>query len=468
MTTPHEKPQMLVIDDEVSICEGFQRFFSRRGWGVRTVGTASQARAELARATPDVIFLDIRLPDADGLELLTELRESAPDVAVVMITAFGGLDAAVQSMRSKAFDYLPKPIDLDEALRIAQRALKSGEPGRAASEPSPSDQLGGVQLVGRSAAMQRVFKRVAVLARSDCSVLLLGETGTGKEMVARAIHEHSQRSSGPFVAVNCGAIPETLAESELFGHVRGAFSGAVEDKEGTFAAADTGTLFLDEIGELPLAAQVKLLRVLDRQVFEPVGSTRSREVDLRILAATNRNLPAEVEAGTFRADLYYRLAVVQVELPPLADRPGDVELLAEHFVRELSGEGDRRLSGEALALLIAHTWPGNVRELRNAVAHALAVCPAGAIGPEDLPPSVRSAGPQGGPASDLLRRFVQLVPKSPGRIHPDAVAMLEDELIRYALEVAGGNQSEAAQLLGLHRNTLRRKIRELDEGRGAG
>jgi len=467
MTDADTKKSMLVIDDEEAICLAFQRFFQRRQWLVRIASSAAQGIAEFSSRRPDVVFLDIRLPDGDGLDVLHKLRAIDQRVPIIMITAYGGLRAVVGSLEGEAFDYLPKPIDLDQAEQLVARAIEARpagavEAGHAAARDSES-----VELVGTSPAMQNVFKRIAVLSRSNCSVLILGATGTGKEVVARAIHRHSRRAAKPFFVVNCGAIPENLVESELFGHVRGAFTGAETDRVGKFEAADGGTLFLDEVGELPGPAQVKLLRVLDSQTIERVGSTEPCQLDVRVIAATNRDLPADVRAGRFRVDLYYRLAVVQVEVPPLADRPEDIVPLARHFLAcgVQPGRAVPRLDPEAERALLRHTWPGNVRELRNAMAHALAVAPGGRITVDDLSETVRSqhgpAAPSGSESERAIGQYVDSLPKSGGDLYWLAITPLEKALIRSAMKRCRGNQSEAAALLGLHRNTLRKKLREL-------
>ncbi len=329
------------------------------------------------------------------------------------------------------------------------------------------DALAYGDIVCASAAMQEVFKRVLQVAQVDSAILISGQTGTGKEVVARAVHDHSRRKAGPFVAVNCGALPENLVESELFGYVRGAFSGADSDKPGRFESADGGTLFLDEVGELPLAAQVKLLRFLDSQMVERLGSLRGRQVDVRIVAATNRDLTRALEEGAFRRDLYYRLAVVEIALPPLSERVDDILPLARHFLARLDDNRDaaRVISAQAAERLQRYPWPGNVRELRNAVEHAAAVCAGTTILPAHLPHAVQSGLPAAAAANDaqdLLDRYVQTLQSPGGQLYRYAVEPLEKALIRHALRETGGNQSAAAEKLGLHRNTLRAKIREFD------
>ncbi len=475
MTARATAPILLVIDDEESICLGFRRFFQRRGWQVDAAPSASAGREAFCRRRPDVVFLDVRLGDADGLSLLGEFKAIDPDVPVIVITAYGGLETVVGSMEADAFDYLPKPIDLDLAHRRALRATSGESSGDPTGRPACVEAAPATGLVGSCPAMQEVYKRIAVLARSDCTVLIGGPTGTGKELVARAIHRHSPRRDGPFVAVNCGALPDGLVASELFGHVRGAFTGADEDRAGKLEVANGGTLLLDEVGDLPPAAQVKLLRAVDQRTIERVGSTRPVALDVRLIAATHRDLPGDVEDGRFRRDLYYRLAVAEVTLPPLRRRGRDVLALAAHFLADRPGPR-LAMSDEAREALLAHDWPGNVRELRNAVDHAAALARGGTIHLEDLPRAVRGTRTQA-PAGDAVRaaaaNLVRALlpgdraahdPAEPGAgLHARAVGALEAELIEWAMDRCAGNQSEAAALLGLHRNTLRRKLANLDQ-----
>ena len=462
-----ETRSILVIDDEESICRAFERFFGARGWRVRSVATGAAGLAAYADRRADVVFLDVRLPDRNGLEVLDELNRLDERACVVVITAYGDLETVVQAVKGKAFDYVPKPLDLDRVLELAQRAARS----RAATQAAPAGREGPQPaIVGASPAMQEVYKKIATFAAADAPVLILGETGTGKDLIARLIHDHSERKARPFVAVNCGALPEGLVEGELFGHVRGAFTGADADRPGRFEAADGGTLFLDEVGELSPAVQVKLLRVLDTQVVERVGSARPIRLSVRVLAATNRDLAADVRGGRFRADLYYRLAVLQLELPPLTRRREDILPLAEHFLaaRRRAGQPAPALSRAAAELLVRHAWPGNVRELRNAVEHAAAAACGHQILPTDLPESLRqpAAAEGAGQAADRAAGdYVAALPPAKAELYRLAVEPVEKAVIERALARCGGNQSAAAAMLGLHRNTLRKKIAELGIGR---
>lgn len=457
-------PTALIIDDEDSICLAFERFFARRGWRVFTAPSAESGVRICREVRPVVVFLDVRLPDRSGLGILSELVDHSAEV--VVISAFGGLDTVVRAIQGRAYDYLVKPLDLDDAFTLADRIN--------ASRRSTTERTGDLErethdsLIGSSPAMQEVYKRVARAAHSTAPVIIEGQTGTGKEMVARAIHSFGARRNAPFAAINCGAIPETLIESELFGHVRGAFTGADADRVGRIESAQHGSFLLDEVGDLPAAMQVKLLRFLDNPCIERVGSSAITRVDVRVLAATNRDLEREVAEGRFRRDLFFRLAVLRITIPPLRERKSDIPQLAEHFLRA-AARSDRSpaLAAPALAALIAHDWPGNVRELRSAIEHALAIGPGDAILPEDLPASVFS----GGRAEDQLtknlhRAIVEFATNA--RVANDrwhsSVAEVERALLVYALKRTQGNQSEAAQFLGLHRNTLRNKLRELRLG----
>jgi len=464
-----EHGRILVIDDEESICFAFKRYFESRGTPVTVANTVREGRKLYLEQRPDVVFLDVRLGDGSGLDLLEALRLEDPSACVVMITAYGSLDTVTRAIRNKAFDYLVKPLDLDRAGEVYAQALAARATTQDTPAASPSDPAApseGTGIVGRSAAIQEVFKRIGLVSQSDASVLIHGATGTGKELVARVIHEHSPREGEPFVTVNCAALPENLVESELFGYARGAFTGAEADKPGRFEMADRGTLFLDEIGELPTAAQVKLLRFLDSQTIERLGSVSPICVDVRILAATNRDLPREVAAGRFRSDLYYRLAVIQIEVPPLCQRREDIAMLASHFLAELAP--GRAISDEAMAILVAGDWPGNVRELRNAVEHAAVVSGTGPILPTHLPDALAACGTTADVAAldDLVSRYLdQVRPHATESnrktfLHT-ALAPIERAVIRRALDEAGGKQGEAAELLGIHRNTLRAKLREL-------
>ncbi len=457
---------LLIIDDEESICTAFRRYFERRGFEVAVAHSGAEGLRCAERAEPAAAFVDVRLPDTDGLELLERLHEQSPNTALIVITAYGSMTTVAEAVRRNAYDYLPKPIDLDRAEALVRQVLEAAEtsehPDVAEVRRHADHDPGPLGIIGRSAAMQEVFKTVARAANSDSSVLIRGSTGTGKELIARAVHQLSPRASKPFVPVNGGALPETLVEAELFGYEKGAFTGASHAKPGRFERANGGTLFLDEIGELPLPVQVKLLRFLDQRVIERLGSVESRPLDVRVVAATNRDLSQAVEAGEFRADLYYRLAVVEIELPPLTERREDILPLTGYLLGQLAEGGETpELSPEAAELLKSHDWPGNVRELRNAVEHAAIAADGRTIRPEHLPASVRHDRLKSRQTTgdiDALQRFVDSLPLEPGLVHSRAVDELEDRLIARALSECNHNQSAAAKLLGIHRNTLRQKL----------
>ncbi|MDD4889186.1 MAG: sigma-54 dependent transcriptional regulator [Phycisphaerae bacterium] len=460
-----EACHILVIDDEESICFAFRRYFEARGHSVEVAASAREGLARYRERRAEIVFLDVRLPDGSGLEVLEELRREDPAAVVVVMTAYGTLETVTRAIRGKAFDYIVKPLDLDRAAEIVGQSLASRAASGKTVQTLPAGGERGAVLIGSSAAMQDVYKRIGKVAQSDAAVLIRGETGTGKELVARAIHEHSNRAGNAFVAVNCGALPDNLVESELFGYVRGAFTGADSDKPGRFELADGGTLFLDEIGELPLAAQVKLLRFLDEHIVERLGSVRSIRLDVRILAATNRDLGRAIAQGQFRADLFYRLAVIQIALPSLSLRSDDILPLAAHFLALRSAPAaPPPITPQAAELLHDYAWPGNVRELRNAIDHASIVSAGGPILPAHPPDSVRLAAPAGDPAEPFARYLDAIIAhaaQADGHVYDAAIELLERALIDHALRETDGNQTAAAAWLGLHRNTLRNKLRDL-------
>jgi two-component system nitrogen regulation response regulator GlnG len=461
-----DRGSILVIDDEQAICVAFQRFFQSRGWTVHLAPGVTRGRTLFRERRPDVVFLDVRLPDGNGLDLLTAFLDEAPDACVIVITAYGSLEVVTRAVRGRAFDVLVKPLDLDHAAELLERAWqrRAAVPRTEANRTDDAPGAGGI--VGSSPAMQTLYKQIACLALADSTVLVTGETGTGKELVVRALHEHSTRRDQPFVAVNCGALPENLVESELFGHVRGAFTGAHADRAGRFECANHGTLFLDEIGDLPLPAQVKLLRVLDTGIVERIGATESIQLDVRVIAATNRDLEQETLTGRFRADLFYRLAASRIALPRLAEHAQDIPPLVDHFLRQRK-PADRpspMLSPTAAELLQHYSWPGNVRELKHVVEHGAALATGGLILPEHLPAFLRQAtvAATGDVAfREQVRRYLEDHGRQHQNLHRDIVETAEAEAIRFALANARGNQTEAAARLGIHRNTLRYRLQAL-------
>jgi DNA-binding NtrC family response regulator len=451
--------KVLVVDDEESIVWAFRKLVE--GLGHAFLGASSAERAlEIARVEqPELVFMDVKLPGMDGLSALEELRRVAPKARFVVITAHGTLETAVRSVKLGAAEYLAKPVDLDRARTLIEASLRGVAVSREVEKLRGAVAgMGGI--IGKSAVMQEVFKKVAAVAASDANVLLVGESGTGKELLARAVHYNSARSSGPFEAINCASIPETLLESELYGHERGAFTGAVRLKSGKFEVADGGTAFLDEIGEISLQAQVKLLRFLEERRFERVGGTEGVRVDVRIVAATNQNLEERIREGRFREDLYFRLNVVKIDVPPLRERRDDLPVLVAYFLDLARGSG---ITPESLELLRGHVWPGNVRELKNAIERGAVLARGGPIRPEHLPETVLSPRPLG--ETDLDARVRELVERiaaqgTPGDLFRLVEGRWEKALLRLALDRTGGNQVKASELLGINRMTLRKKMED--------
>jgi DNA-binding NtrC family response regulator len=440
---------LLIVDDEASARTTLGMLLRRRGHRVREADGVATAMKRLGEEVFDVIVTDLRMPDGDGLDVLRAAKAQAPDTEVILLTAYAGWESAKEAIRLGALDYFEKGREPDELYHhidkaLADRALRR-ENANLRQQLRERYRLAG--LVATSPAMQAVLELVERVAPTDATVLIQGESGTGKEVIAKAVHHASARAARPFVAVNCGALPEALLESELFGHMRGAFTGAVASKPGLFEEAHGGTLFLDEIGEMPASLQVKLLRALQSGELRRVGATQAITADVRVLAATNRDLGEMIRQGTFREDLFYRLNVIQVALPPLRERREDIPALAEHFLGRCAGKLGRelRLSPEALERLLRYPWPGNVRELENAIERAAILARDTAVRPDDLPQHV-SAGLELGP--------------SPALPHQLTLAELERLHILQALERFGGNHSSAAEALGIGRTTLWRKLKE--------
>jgi two-component system, NtrC family, response regulator AtoC len=448
--------RVLVVDDEENIRLMLGTILRREGREVSLAASAEEALRALEQGNFDVLICDIRMPKVSGLELLDAIRTAHPDLVVVMMSAYGSLDTAIEAMKRGAYDYIAKPFKPDELVLLLRKA-EERERLKRENLKLRSDleriKYGGLgKMVGRSAKMHEIWKTVRKIAEYKTTVLIQGESGTGKELVARAIHDESSRSGRAFVPVNCGAIPENLLESELFGHVKGAFTDASRDKRGLFTEADGGTLFLDEIGELPLNLQVKLLRALQEEEIRPLGGTRDLKVDVRVVAATVRDLAEEVKAGTFREDLFYRLNVLPILVPPLRDRIEDVPPLVDHFLHRnnlrLGLEIDG-LTSEALALLCEYPWPGNVRELENTIEQTMVLAETSRIGIECLPSKIRES-------KDRIRMTLfsgELSIKKTMRV-------IEEELIRRALKQTGGNRTSAAKLLEISHRALLYKIKE--------
>jgi two-component system nitrogen regulation response regulator GlnG len=455
-------PSVLIIDDEESIAWGLKRAFIGAGYAATVAATAEAGLRKAAADSPDVVFLDVRLPGMDGLTALEKLKSAAPNAAVVIMTAHGNLDTAVKAVAGGAFDYLAKPFDLADALDAASRALTRtsvagvGDPG---DKPTLDDEL-----VGRSPVMQAVFKRIALVAPTSACVLITGESGTGKELVARAVHAHSPRKDKPFLPVHVAALNPNVVESELFGHVKGAFTGADRTRPGLFALADGGTVFLDELADIPLAVQVKLLRVLERQEVLPVGGVEATRVDVRVVSATNTDLAVAVAAGRFRADLFFRLNVYPIHLPPLADRTGDIPLLAEQLLRRIAPAAGP-LPADTTAALVARPWPGNVRELRNALEHTAILARGGPIRPEHVPAPATAPAPPN--VADRLRGLVRewvneevrlAAGTEPAELYQKLLDRLEPALLDEVLSATNGNRLAAARWLGRARGTVRKLL----------
>ena len=459
--------RILVVDDEESICWGLKRALTDEGYAVEVAATAEDALAAVERQVPALVIMDVRLPGMDGLTALRQIRQIAGPVPVVVITAFGNLKTAVEAVRDGAVEYLTKPFDLDRLVSAVHRALLSvGDQPQVVAGPSPDDYLADGML-GKSEVMQNVFKRIALIVPTDLPVLITGESGTGKELVARAIHRHSARASRPFVPVHLAALSPTLVESELFGHVRGAFTGADISRPGILELAHEATVFFDEVGDIPPQIQVKLLRVLEQREVLPVGDTRPRPADFRILAATHRNLDQALQDGSLREDFYYRLAGAEIQLPPLRERVEDIPLLAEHFLRSsrVPQQASLGFTATAVVALCGRAWPGNVRELRNAVEHAAVFARGGPIGPEHLP-APRHAGPtSAGPTDEALQSLIRQWAAErfssgamPAQLYEQFLAQVEQPLFEAVLARTGGNRTAAAEILGIDRGTLRRRL----------
>jgi two-component system nitrogen regulation response regulator NtrX len=446
--------RILIVDDEPGIRSSLAAILEDEGYRVASAGTADEAAQRLAGEAFDAVLLDLWLPDRDGLELLAELRERGFETPVIVISGHGTVDTAVQAIRLGACDFLEKPMALSRVVVTVQNALERGRLEREVRELSERLERGD-PLLGESVPMIRLKAEIRTAATADSRILILGENGTGKELVARRIHRLSRRASKPFVEVNCAAIPEELIESELFGHVKGAFTGAAADRPGRFEQAHGGTLFLDEIADMSLKTQAKVLRALQEQRFERVGGASAIQVDVRVLAATNKDLQEEIRAGRFREDLYFRLAVIPLHVPALRERPEDVPLLVEHFVVQLARELGRRpkwLERPALERLQGYAWPGNVRELRNLVERLMIMAPGETIGLRDLPPGVRGDG------AEIVDRPESIWEAASLR---DARDAFEKQFIEKKLAELDGNVSRTAQALGLERSHLYRKMRAL-------
>ena len=446
---------ILVVDDDADMRELAYDMLKDRGHQVAVAGSGEEALKQLAEEDHAVVLTDLRMKGMQGLELLTQIKRDYPDINVVLMTAFGSVETAVEAMKHGASDYLTKPVKKDELIRVVERVIREAALRREVSRlrKEVHKEYSFHQILGKSKAIQAVFDLIRRVADSPTNVLITGESGTGKELVAKAIHYNSSRKEAPFIPVNCAAIPEQLLESELFGHMRGAFTDAKADKRGLFEEAQKGTLFLDEISELPLMLQAKLLRAIQEKEIRRVGATKPVSVDVRIIAATNLNLSEEIRNKRFREDLYYRLNVIELKLPPLRERREDIPLLVDAFLRKCSeGSGRTTVKGvseAALAMLIDYAWPGNVRELENVIERAVTLSRGEKISPDDLPPAVQGARGD--------RRVLDEAAEKSLPLHE-----IEKEYIKKILEKTGGNKYQAAHALGIDRKTLYRKLAEIE------
>ncbi len=460
--------QVWVIDDDSSIRWVLEKALQKAGLDVVGFESGTRALKQLDREEPAVIVSDIRMPGIDGLELLERISDCCPDLPVIIMTAHSDLDSAVSAYKGGAFEYLPKPFDVDEATALVQRALDVRS--QQLEQGPGAEHLDAPEIIGKAPAMQEVFRAIGRLSQSNATVLINGESGTGKELVALALHRHSTRADKPFVALNMAAIPRDLLESELFGHERGAFTGAQNRRVGRFDQANGGTLMLDEIGDMPAELQTRLLRVLADGEFYPVGAHTPKQVDVRIIAATHQDLEKRVRDGEFREDLFHRLNVIRIHLPPLRDRREDIPALMRHFLAKAAGElavETKALDPAAERLLVQLDWPGNVRQLENLCRWLTVMAPGQEVRTSDLPAELldgkSTRGTTGGDWQGLLQRWVQQqLADGRQQLLDEALPAFERIMIRAALQHTGGRRQEAARLLGWGRNTLTRKLKELE------
>lgn len=448
------QPRLLIVDDDRTHCRMLEAVLGAEGYATAGAADGRQAVARVQAERYDLVLMDIRMTGMDGMAALHAIKQLEPDLPIVMMTAFSSVSTAVEAMKAGAYDYLTKPLDTDELKMLVSKALRH----HALEKENLflKEQLGSrfdfANIIGRSRAVQQLLETVALVAPTDATVLIQGESGTGKELIANAIHQNSPRREHPLIKVNCAALPETLLESELFGHERGAFTGATTARKGRFQLAHRGTLFLDEIGEMPLTLQPKLLRVLQERTFEPVGGTKSIQVDTRIVTASNTDLPSAVQEGRFRQDLFYRINVVGITAPPLRKRPEDIALLADHFLKQYAKQNHRAVKGfspKAIELLMRHPWPGNVRELENLVERSVIMARGPSITVKEFPEGFREAA---GPSSRT--------PAVAAAAGDRSLKTLEKEMILRTLADTGGNRTRSARILGISRRTLQLKLKE--------
>ncbi len=455
MNDSEHKPHVLIVDDEASMRELVEEVLHPMGFECTSVGNAVEAINAISTGPVDVVLTDIKMPQTSGLDLCETINNLRPDIPVIIMTAFGSMDTAIDALRRGAYDFVTKPFELELLRIVIKRAsnhrilIKQIE----FLESCDKENIKSHSLIGESEAMCHLRSTIHRVANSDASILITGESGTGKELIAKSIHQNSDRSQQPFIAVNCGAISETLLESELFGHIKGAFTNAEKDRQGLIKAADGGTLFLDEIGEMPLSMQVKLLRALEDSTIRPVGGNEEIPFNVRIVAATHQDLETAIDTGSFREDLYYRVNVIQLHAPTLRSRGGDVLELALHFLKHFSAKSEKTVNGFTPAVaekLVTYPWPGNVRELRNVIERAVTLTAMNQITVEDLPQKI------------LRHQSDQIIigGKSPDELAP--LSAIEEQYIQHVVGVVGGNRSLAAKILGLDRKTLYRKLKQIN------
>jgi DNA-binding NtrC family response regulator len=455
-------PRILIIDDQRSLVDSLKKLLAQEGHTVDTAPRGEKGLEKLTSKPPDLVLLDLMLPGIKGMEVLSRIQKADPLIPVIIMTGFGTTETAIEAIKQGAFDYVTKPFEFPDMLRLVEKAIEAGQKMKSQVVLGPEPPSTHEALVGDSPIMQEVYKTIGKVAPTDATILIRGDTGTGKELVARAIYHHSDRAKKPLHVVNCVAIPESLLESELFGYERGAFTGADRRKIGKFEQAHGATIFLDEIGEMPLSTQAKLLRLLQEKTIERLGGRETIDVDVRIIAATNRDLEEAMEQSRFRDDLYYRLNVVTVTIPPLRERPEDVPLLAKYFARRYGEEmryENVEISKEAMDMLKAHSWPGNVRELENAIRKALILGRGYPIGPEDLLSSLKKKAENGDLEETINKTIAEYLAATEGdSLHEMFMQMVDKNLVSEALRITGGNQTRAAKLLGLTRPTLQAKM----------
>ncbi|MGD2186425.1 MAG: sigma-54 dependent transcriptional regulator [Desulfobacterales bacterium] len=446
------KPKILVVDDDASHRKMIEAVLSDEGHEIKQADDGQVAINAVRKEFFDLILMDIRMSEVGGIEALKQIKEISPGIPIVIMTAYASVDTAVEALKSGAYDYLTKPIDIDELKILVQKTLRYHqlEKENIYLKERLNDRFNFSNIIGHGPVMKTLFETMALVAPSEATVLIFGESGTGKELIADAIHQNSPRKDRPFIKVNCAALPETLLESELFGHEKGSFTGAVARKQGRFQLAHKSSIFLDEVAEMAPTTQAKILRVLQEREFEPLGSTQAIKVDTRVIAATNKNLEKEIKQGRFREDLYYRLNVVSLEVPPIRERREDISLLADFFLKRYAEKNKRILKGftpRAMDLLMRYDWPGNVRELENVVERAVIMARGEMVTPAEFPDILQQLDP------DVKATYVNL---SPGRTLKD----VEKDMIIRTLEETEGNRTHAAKILGISRRTLQLKLKE--------